>query len=105
VRFPIETSATTGRPSEDGIAIARGLVPASFGPPSGWPSRRGDQVTDGAVAVPALVPFERDGAERSRRGVEIGQAREEVDPHEPMPGAAARLGIEEVVGEHRRVGR
>ena len=41
VTAPIETSATTGCPSELGIAIASGFVPASFGPPSGCAEPRG----------------------------------------------------------------
>ncbi len=39
---PIETSATNGRPSDDGTATAIGFVPVSGGPPSGWGRRRGD---------------------------------------------------------------
>ena len=35
VTLPIDTSVTTGLPSLDGIAIASGFVPVSFGPPSG----------------------------------------------------------------------
>ena len=49
---PIETSATIGSPPLLGIPIASGFVPASFGPPSGWPSRRGDV----AVSTPTRPP-------------------------------------------------
>ena len=41
VTAPIETSVTSGLPSELGIAIASGFVPASGSPPSGWESRAG----------------------------------------------------------------
>ncbi len=42
VTAPIETSATSGRPSDEGTAIAIGFVPVSRGPPSGCGSRRGE---------------------------------------------------------------
>jgi hypothetical protein len=50
---PIETSATIGLPSELGIAIDSGLVLASFGPPSGWPSRAGEVVVSTATRPPS----------------------------------------------------
>src|SRR5690348_17660788 len=41
VTAPMETSMTTGSPSELGMPMASGLVPATFGPPGG-PSLAGD---------------------------------------------------------------
>ena len=41
VTSPIDTSATSGLPSELGMPIASGFVPTSGGPPSGWPSAGG----------------------------------------------------------------
>ena len=46
---PIETSATSGSPSLDGIAIASGFVPVSGGPPDGGGSRRGDVAVTSAT--------------------------------------------------------
>ena len=56
VTFPIETSATSGAPSELGIPIASGFVPASGGPPSGWPSR-GGEVAVSAATSPSSASF------------------------------------------------
>jgi hypothetical protein len=53
VTLPIDTSATTGDPSLLGIAIASGFVPASFGPPAGEPSRRGDVAVSAATRPPS----------------------------------------------------
>jgi hypothetical protein len=103
VTAPIETSATIALPSELGIAIARGFVPASFGPPAGEPRRGGEvavndaspfrrvgelrlddcgesQVAERASSVPALVTALGENDLGSFRGVEVGQRREPVDP-------------------------
>ena len=53
VTAPIETSVTSGLPSELGIAIASGLVPASGSPPSGWESRAGDVAVRAATRPPS----------------------------------------------------
>ena len=53
VTAPIETSATIGLPSELGIAIASGFVPASGSPPSGWGSRAGDVAVSAATRPPS----------------------------------------------------
>ena len=44
---------TATSPAELGIAIARGFVPVSFGPPSGWPSRSGEVAVSAATSPPA----------------------------------------------------
>ena len=49
----METSLTSGAPSEPGIAIASGLVPARLGPPSGWPSRGGEVAVSAATRPPS----------------------------------------------------
>jgi hypothetical protein len=49
----METSLTIGPPSELGIAIAIGLVLASFGPPSGCPSRGGEVEVSIATRPPS----------------------------------------------------
>src|SRR5256885_951675 len=54
----METSATSGLPSELGIAIASGFVPASFLPPSGGPSRSGE-VAVSAAEKPSARSFAR----------------------------------------------
>ena len=38
---------------EDGIAIESGFVPVSFGPPSGWPRRRGEVAVSSATSPPS----------------------------------------------------
>jgi hypothetical protein len=53
VTAPIETSATSGAPSELGIAIASGFVPASGSPPSGWASRAGEVAVNAATRPPS----------------------------------------------------
>ena len=68
---PIETSATTGAPSDDGIAIASGFVPASGSPPPGdaQAARRGrrEQRDEARRAASAPHPVaERAGRERAR---------------------------------------
>ena len=50
---PIETSVTSGLPSELGIAIASGFVPASGSPPSGCESRAGDVAVRAATRPPS----------------------------------------------------
>ena len=150
---PIETSATSGLPSELGIAIASGFVPASGSPPSGWASRAGEvavsaaasppsasrrtyqpstpvgkqfeatttracagglgelriddrgerQVAERAVAVPALVAGLGDQPVGARVRLQVAERLEPVDPAEPVAELAARLGVEEVLGERRRV--
>ena len=65
---PIETSATSGRPSELGIAIASGFVPVSGSPPSGCRSRarrRRRQHRDEAALGEPVSPSSR--ARRSGR--------------------------------------
>ena len=49
VTAPIEASTTTGSPPLLGMPIATGLVPASLGPPDGWPSRRGEVAVSSAT--------------------------------------------------------
>ena len=64
---PIETSATSGSPSELGMPIASGFVPATFGP-SGGPSRggrrRGEDGHEAAFREPARVVAEHPRRER-----------------------------------------
>jgi hypothetical protein len=52
----METSATSGAPSELGIPIASGLVPARAGPPAGGP-RRGGEVAVRAATSPPPASF------------------------------------------------
>ena len=53
VTAPMETSETSGCPSEDGTPIAIGFVPASGGPPSGEASRGGDVAVSHAASPPS----------------------------------------------------
>ena len=52
---PIETSATSGRPSELGTAIATGFVPVSGSPPAGWWSRRGEVAVSTQTSPPTAA--------------------------------------------------
>jgi hypothetical protein len=52
VTLPMETSATTGLPSELGTAIASGFVPVSGSPPAGCGRRAGEV----AVSAPTSPP-------------------------------------------------
>ena len=72
VTAPIETSATTGSPSLEGIAIASGLVPVNGVPPSGWGEARAARSPSGArraraLGKPAHPVAERAGREAARR--------------------------------------
>ncbi len=49
----MDTSATSGAPSLDGIAIASGFVPVRGGPPSGCGSRRGEVAVSAATRPPS----------------------------------------------------
>jgi hypothetical protein len=76
--LPIETSVTIDCPSELGIAIASGFVPASGGPPSGCARRFGDAdlrwMTD-AELDKALD----DAIEQGDARVEFGTGKDSVD--------------------------
>ena len=53
VTLPIETSETSGLPSEEGTPIASGVVPTSGSPPSGCASRGGDVAVSAAASPPS----------------------------------------------------
>ena len=53
VTAPIDTSATSGSPSPEGIAIASGFVRVSGAPPEGGGSRRGEVAVSSATSPPA----------------------------------------------------
>ena len=65
----------------------------------GVDDRRERQVAERAAALPALVALVRDDALGTRGRVELGQRGEPVDPRGAVALAAARVGVEEVVGE------
>src|SRR5262249_51957274 len=68
----------------------------------GLDDRRQRQVAERAVAVPALVLVLVHLAPRARLRVDVGKRLQPVDPREPVPGLAVRLGEEEVVRERPR---
>src|SRR3954463_7679340 len=72
----METSLTIGPPAELGTAIASGFVPASFGPPSGWPRRGGDVAVSTATSPPSAS---RRG--RPARGPAAGEPSRPVAEH------------------------
>ncbi len=88
VTAPMDTSATTGRPSLDGIAIASGFVPVSGGPPSGCGRRRGrrrgqrrHETAFGETAHPVPEDARREAAARddharARRGAREHRAHD-----------------------------
>jgi hypothetical protein len=101
VTAPIETSATSGAPSLDGIAIASGFVPASAGPPSGCGSEQA------RLGEPAGPVAERPGREAAlgdddpgapgRRGKRRADDRVQDEVAERAPSVPA---LEALVGEH-----
>ena len=66
--------------------------------------RRKREIAEGTVAVPALVAGLGVEPLRPRVRLQVAERLEPVDPAEPVAELAARLGVEEVLAEGRRVG-
>ena len=61
-------------------------------------------VTKRASPFPTLEAGLRKHPHGSGRRLEIGKSREPLDPGDAVPASAARVGVEEVIGEHGGVG-